>query len=364
MELGHLPIIDSHAHLFDVEYHERDLSEVFTLSLESPPGDQRRNSLFYRWFLKELASYFECKPEEKEVLAVREERAKSDYCAYVQELFSVAGIQGLVIDVGYKPASVSLETFNSLVPCQVNYLYRVETVLDKLWEKKLSFNKVLEGFDQAIQESMENPSFIGLKSIIGYRTGLALEKVSESKAHIAYDNRQEKAFRDFFLYRALEFCKHNKYPIQLHTSFGESNNNLLLNNPLLLKPLLQDEEFKELSIVLVHGGYPYTFETGYLCAMYPNVFCDISEFVPLVPMGMNKGILDIMDMCPLNKIMYGSDAFIIPEFNWFSAIVFKKRLEVLLAEIQKQGVIDEKYAYEVAELISYRNAAGFYGFDL
>lgn len=362
MDLARLPVLDTHAHLFDIEYQERDFSEIFTLSLENPPPDQRSQTLIYHWFIKELALYLGCNPEEEEIQAVRAEKIRHDYRGYVRNLFADACIEGLVVDVGYLPAAVSLDDFDRLAPCPVKYLYRIETVLDKLWQERVSFHLALERFDSALEEAMMRSNFIGLKSIIGYRTGLAVEKVSENKARSAYNNGREKAVRDFFLLRALSFCRERGLPIQLHTSFGESNNNLLLNNPLLLKPLFQDEEIKKQRIVMVHAGYPHTFEAGYLCAMYPNVYCDISEFVPLVPLGMSKGLADIMDMCPLNKIMYGSDAFIVPEFNWFGATVFKRKLSALLSDIQNQGIIDETLALDIAEMISHRNAKSFYGF--
>jgi len=385
LNLDRLPLLDTHCHLFDLEYQDRDLSEVFSLSLEHPPSEQRRQTLFYHWFIKELAAFLGCSSvEEKEVMAARAERIKRDYSAYVRDLFNQANILGLLADVGYKPAAVSLEafhelvckvktyypavagveTFHELAPVQVKYLYRIETVLDKLWGERASFHLALESFDEALHEAITRPHFIGLKSIIGYRTGLAVEKVSEEEARLAYAGGREKAVRDFFLHRALKFCRKGDLPIQLHTGFGESNNNLLLNNPLLLKPMLEDEEIKQQRIVLVHGGYPYSFETGYLCAMYPQVYCDVSAFVPLVPLGMSKGLADIMDMCPLNKIMYGSDAFILPEFNWFAAVIFKRKLKLLLTDMIEQAILDEKCALEVAEMIAYKNGAKFYGFNL
>ena len=364
MELANLPVIDTHTHFFDIEYKERDFSEVFSLSLENPPQDQRRHTLLFRWFINELAVFLGCNPEEQKIKNARAERIKQDYKTYLSDLFSDVNLKGLVLDIGYMPADVNLEAFHELVPLEVKYLYRIETIVDKIWLEKPIFNKALEYFDSTLQEFLSKKYFIGLKSIIGYRTGLAVEKVNEQEASTAYQKRYEKAVRDFFLLRALELCRKKGIPMQIHTAFGESNNNLLINNPLLLKPILQDEEIKEQPIVLVHGGYPYTFETGYLCAMYPNVYCDVSEFVPFVPLGMSKGIADIMDMCPLNKIMYGSDAFMIPEFNWFGAKVFKRKLKDLLMDITDQGILDHEYAFDVAEMMTYKNAANFYGFSL
>lgn len=362
MDLTRLAVIDTHAHLFDIDYQPRDLSEILTLSLENPPPEQRRQTLIYKWFIRELSTYLECKPQQSSIEEARAERIKNDYAGYIKALFLNAGIEGLVVDVGYQPATVNLTIFTKLSPVKVKYLFRIETALDKIWQERKPFLKALEQFDEALEVAMNMPDFIGLKSIIGYRTGLAVRIVQESEAKSAYESGDEKTVRDFFLLRALSFCRSNNLPIQLHTSFGESNNNLILNNPLLLKELLDDKEVKQQKIVLVHGGYPYTFEAGYLCAMYPNLFCDVSEFVPLVPLGMNKGLADLLDMCPFNKIMYGSDAFIIPEFNWFAAVVFKRKLKAVLNDIISQGILEDDDAEAVAMMITHKNAKSFYGF--
>lgn len=364
LDLQHLPIIDTHTHLFNVDYQEHDLSSILSLSLENPPAEQRRHTLLYRWFLQELALFLNCSPEEKQVLACRKQRMEEDYPGYVQELFSKANICGMVIDVGYKPASVNLEAFQEIVPVQVKYLYRIEAILDQLWDERPPFSQAMEIFEKTLAEETSKPRFIGVKSIIGYRTGLAINLVTEGQARTAYQAGQEKGVRDFFFQQTLRFCKKHQLCFQMHAAFGESNCDLLLNNPCLLKSLLEADEFKDQKIVLCHAGYPRTFETGYLCSVYPNLYCDVSEFVPMVPLGMSKGLADLMDMCPTNKILYGSDGFIIPEFYWFAAVVFRRKLAALLQEIVAQGMYTQEYALEVAKMILYENATSFYGFTI
>lgn len=362
LDLRGIPVIDTHAHLCDIAWEERDLSAVFSLSLEDPPPEQRRHTLFYRWFLQELSRFLDCPSGEETVLARRRERAAEDYPGYVRALFEQARIEGLVVDTGYKPAAVSLEDFTALVPAEVRFLFRIESVVDPLWEERPPFNQALDFFTRAVERALEDRRFAGLKSIIGYRTGIGITAVTEEEARRAYGAGREKEVRDFFLRLAWRFCLEKDLPFQLHTSFGESNCDLALNNPLLLKPFLREEEYRNLRLVLVHGGYPYTFETGYLCAMHPSLYCDVSEFVPLVPLGMKKGLADLLDMCPFNKIMYGSDAFILPEFYWFAAVAFRQRLAELLREMVERGMCDTGYARAVAEKIMHRNAASVYGF--
>ena len=61
-----------------------------------------------------------------------------------------------------------------------------------------------------------------------------------------------------------------------------TNVDLIKANPLYLRPLLQSDQFRNVPFVLLHAGYPYVRELGYLAAMYPNVFMDISLAIPFV----------------------------------------------------------------------------------
>ena len=148
--------------------------------------------------------------------------------------------------------------------------------------------------------------------------------------------------------------------MQIHASFGESNLNLLHNNPLLLKEIFEHPKYNQVKIILVHGGYPYSFEAGYLAAMYPNVFLDLSEMIPFVPLGLRKGLRDMLDMAPLTKIMFGSDGFVIPEIHWLAAKVAKNELALLFTELVKNRLFDVDYGYQVAENIFYKNAQNLY----
>ena len=103
-----------------------------------------------------------------------------------------------------------------------------------------------------------------------------------SPAEMLSADVREKTFRDYFLLQGLEKTIQQGIPFQIHAAFGESNINMLNNNPALLKDLLEHPRYNQATIVLLHGGNPYNFETGYLASVYPNVYVDISEMFPFV----------------------------------------------------------------------------------
>lgn len=358
-DFSQVPVIDNHCHLFDVADKNHNLAKILSLSLNNMPEDQLENTLLYRKMLMELGVLLNAGGDQQDILQARTKAMKADYRDYVAGLFNDAGVDTLLIDLGYQPAHVNLSEFETLVPAEVKYIYRIETVLDEIWNNKLDFNTAEELFYRSLDEAVNDLSIIAVKSIIGYRTGLDIVDRSRSETKMNW-LQDEKVVRDFFLLRAMEKCIEYNLPMQIHASFGESNLNLLHNNPLLLKRLLENPKYNRAKIVLVHGGYPYSFEAGYLAAMYPNVFLDISEMIPFVPLGLRKGLRDMFDMCPLTKIMYGSDGYVIPEIHWLAAKVAKYELALLFTNLVKEKIFDIDYGCRMARGIFFNNAKNVY----
>ncbi len=363
-DFSHLPIIDNHCHLFNLEYAPHRLQRILNMSLNELPDDQLRQTMVFRAMIRELGQLLEQGGAGDEaVLAERESRMQADYKGWVHDLFNDGALNTLLIDLGYKPAAVSLDDFEQLIPGRVKYIFRIESVLDELWPQlhsgKIRFEEAEDGFLRKLNDAFDDSSMVGIKSIIGYRTGLKVQPLD--RAAMTKSKPDEKGFRDYFLQLALEKATHQGWPVQIHAAFGESNINLLDNNPALLKALLEDMRFKETRIVLVHGGYPFCFEAGYLASVYPNVYVDISEMIPFATLGSLRGLRDIFDFCPFNKLLYGSDGFVLPEIHWLGAKMAKRSLSSLFAEFIEEGLFDRDLAMRTARMIFFDNAEKLYG---
>ena len=350
MDFSQLPLVDTHCHFFNVEYVEHDLRNTPTLSLNDVPKEDLQNTLGYRNMLRELKSFLGTKGSERDILAERKRRMEENYKQYAIDLLKDANIDTFIIDVGYKPAHVSAKAFEELVSAKVRYVYRIETVLDEVWEEKLPFSQAEERFYRSLEEAFARPNLVALKELIGYRTGLNVKEVK--RASLIKDVPSEKEFRDYFFLKAVEKSIEMGCPIQIHTGMGESNIDMSTNNPLLLKGFLEDSKYKEAKIVLLHGSYPYSFEAGFLANVYPNVYLDLSAmnlFGP--PYVFRDGIRRIFNMCPFNKAMYGSDGELIPETHWLAAKVGKRELAMLFATYVEDGLFDQDYALAAAKMI-------------
>ncbi|HMA59903.1 MAG TPA: amidohydrolase family protein [Halanaerobiales bacterium] len=358
MNVKDIPVIDNHSHLFDVSDKNREMINILSLSLNEIPEKQLKNSLIYHKYISELKDLLDFEGGYDDVLTKRKGLLETDYKGYVKRLCQDVNMHTFIIDLGYKPASVSLEDFENILPCDVKYMYRIESIVDELWEDKVSFKKAEERFYDEIEKAKSTLDVVAIKSIIGYRTGLNIEK--KERSLMKKENYTEKEFRDFFFISALEKAGQLNIPMQVHASFGESNIDLLKNNPLKLKSIIDDPKYSKTDIVLVHGGYPYSFEAGYLAAMYPNIYLDMSEMVPFVPLGMKKGLRDMIDMCPFNKLMFGSDGFVLPDIHWLAARMAKKEMLNIVKELIEEDYFNEKYGQEILEMVFWKNAKKVY----
>jgi predicted TIM-barrel fold metal-dependent hydrolase len=132
-------------------------------------------------------------------------------------------------------------------------------------------------------------------------------------------------------------------------------------NPILLTPLLNEPELAEVSFVLVHGGYPYCAEAGYMTSAYPNVSLDLSLMIPWASIGAARCIAQTLEFAPTKKVMYGSDGIYVPELYWIGAHIARRALARVLGELIDDDVLDRDEAKEVAHDILHRNAERIYG---
>ena len=169
-----------------------------------------------------------------------------------------------------------------------------------------------------------------------------------------------KKLRDHLLCRALELCMEYDVPMQIHTGIGDFEVNLVLCRPALLMDLLRFPTFRACKVVLVHSGYPYHAEAGYMANVLPRVYCEVSEGVPFAAHAADRLYLTILEMAPISKVMYGSDGFGLPEINFVAAKLAKSALARALDQLVEDGFLSLREAEKTAGLILAGNARALY----
>jgi len=392
IDLLEYPLVDNHCHAFLPEKEDEGLDQLLNLSFFSIPKLHIENTLLFKRVVQELAKLLECPPDWATVLRKRKEVYSADPSKYIRRLFNQVRIESLLVDQGYpceefNGYSVPLTDFTKLIGEEITIrpIFRIEPLLARLFRTSTSFDQLLEEYIAALGNAVKVDRCVAYKSIIAYVFGLRVQKVSEESARKAYESarrtgaltisttkkdwianegaaiRDEKTLRDYLLWVALKKSIELAVPFQLHTGMGDSPFiDVRAVNPLHLLEVITDEQLREAKIVLVHSGYPYVREAGFLANNYPNVYVDLSELIPFASIGVKSCILQLLEMTPVTKLMYGSDGYNAPEICWIGGIIGREGLAGALQDLLDARAINEEYAHEVARLVLSENAIRLY----
>jgi hypothetical protein len=328
----------------------------------------RRDTLFMRFLVHQLADFFACEPALEQIVAQRNRRIQEDFHGYVEQLFKACRLTALVTDFGYPKPPLAIAQFKASTPAEVVPVYRIESFVDVWIHKDVTWNEFIRQYETTLSDALERQGYRGLKSIIAYRTGLEVLPLSRNPDQgmqawnaIRRGVGGHKQLRDHLLCRAMEICIEHDVPMQIHTGIGDHEVNLVACRPALLLDLLRFPIFRACKVLLVHAGYPYHREAGYMAGILPRVYCDVSEGIPFAGNAARRIYAEVLEMAPLSKVMYGSDGFGIPEHAYVGAVLGKKALAQALGDLVENGMLDVSEAYEAAGLILAGNARRLYG---
>ena len=167
-----------------------------------------------------------------------------------------------------------------------------------------------------------------------------------------------KPLCDYLVGLALDIASEQRFPIQFHTGFGDSDADLRVANPIVLHDII--ERYSDVPLVLLHAGWPYYREMAHLAAIYPNVWADLSLAVPFATAGIPTMMRDMIGMAPISKLMFATDAFTMPDIYWLAARWGRWGLARILDELIADDFLLEHEAEEAARDILAENARRLY----
>jgi len=342
------PIIDNHAHpLLKPEY----LNKYPLLSIASEAhGDalpDHRNSLPHLRATKQLALLLGCENKWEAVEARIQHLRTTDPEGWTRECLS--GIETLLLDDGLDGADEVHEYawHDGFTRSKCKRIVRIESVAQDIIHRGLarlrtnkdhSISRVVEQiydeFVDLIEKYVEDPEVVGFKSIICYRGGLDIPRrdellgrengLAQLSAIIDDDVSDRGAFTQLRQHDLNSLLVHetalaiarsktsSKKPFQFHTGLGDNDITLTKSSPSHLQGFIRDHP--TVPIVLLHGGYPWTREMGYLATHYANVYADIGEIFPIVSRHGQEAVLgQILELCPWTKILWSTDGHWFPE---------------------------------------------------
>ena len=372
--LADIPIVDGHCHA--PLRPPRPTNEVELLGLFTESRDPRQidahvpHTLYVQRALRDLAVFYNCLPRIDAVLTARGALAPAELIGRCVER---ADVRVLVVDGGYRTAeSYAVAELDALLPadCRALPLLRVEPLLEDLLASSTSFAALEDAFAVALGE-LRAAGYVGLKTIVAYRSGLALGPPDRQAAAAAYAALRataragpvrltSKPLLDYFLGRAFAAAGRERLPVQVHTGFGDADLDLLQANPLLLRPALEAGAFAGAPLVLLHC-YPYLREAGYLASLYADVYVDLSLSVPLLGPGCQRAVEEALELASPTKVLYGSDAAGLAESIWLGAVAIRRALDAALGAWLRAGALTAGQAERLAEQVLHANAGALYG---
>ena len=371
LELDAIPILDNHCHSLLRAQPQDDAAFRIHLTESYYPEiarDHVPHSLFYLWAIRELAAFLGCEPTPDAVHATRRERGVE---RLTREIVQRANFRGWLVDTGYgTDTTLSLDELRGFVPCDIREILRLEPLIERLIVDATGFDEFLEAYRAALAD-LRGSGYVGMKSVIAYRSGLQLEAFDRAAAKAAFDELhpaamrdgklriESKALLDFLIVAAVEESARQDVPIQFHTGLGDPDLDLTKVDPAAMRLIFSDT-YRGAPIVLLHAGYPYVRSLAYLAAMFPNVYADLGE-VNLFVAGEVPGIVrELLGLAPASKILFSTDASLVPELYWLGARAGRRALARVLDEHVTDGLIDQDAALAMAEQILWRNAERLY----
>lgn len=358
-------LVDNHAHPvepLDGETIQGSFAGYFTEG-DLPPRDAR-HTLNYRAALGILAERFDADGDDgadEDALLAR--RAAVDLEPYSRELIASTDTGTILVDDGYP--DVSPAEFRAYTDATVHPLLRIEPVVEELIDGHSRFDAFDAAFEERVARALDG-EYVGLKSIVAYRRGLNVGNPDRADARAAFgelrrdwDGRiDQPVLLDYLVHRACDLAGEREAPVQFHTGFGDPDAHPRRVDPTHLVECI--EAHPETPIVLLHAGYPYVGQAGYVTATYPNVYLDLSLAVPFVQHGAERVVSTAMELAPTTKLLYGSDAFSTPELYALAARRFRDALATLLEALIEDGIVRERCAETVAENVLRGNATRLY----
>ena len=379
IDLSAIPLIDNHCHGVYTDPVPIDLEHWRGLLTEAEGPETRRQyvttTLVYTRLVRHLARYFGCENSDEAVIEARGAISTDDLTA---ALLRDAKFDALVLDTGLPPQEqvYSHDVMERMGDLRVAPLLRVEIVMQDLITREGTLNAVEDGIRQALVD-VRGQGYVGLKTIVAYRTGLDIRAWSRDEAEASFSEARAEAQRqgtirlshkpllDTLLHVVFREASRQELPVQFHTGYGDTDADMIRANPLYLRRVLSDDAYRGMSVVLLHESYPYTRQGGYMAAVYDQVYLDLSYAIPFLGYGeMETFTREAFGVAPWAKLLYASDGVWLPELHWMSAIDGRSIIGTVLGEIVESGDLKSNQAEQVGEMVLRGNAVRLYGLQL
>ncbi len=372
LDLSNIPVVDHHSHPLRREQPSTPQEWLGYFTESSDPEQVLQHvphTLFFQYAVQSLAELLSCEANPEAVLKARDGLGSR---GWAELLIRDANIKTMLMDYGFRgQESYTHPEMQAILPCRIEPILRLETLAQELVLTSETFDQFIDAYVAEVEKARAD-GYVGLKSIIAYRTGLDIHKWPRDEVVSAFTQVKEQSRRDgkarlasapvndLLVIRALEIADRQEMPFQFHTGFGDADVDLRLANPLCFRPWLQSGKFAHVPWVILHMGYPYLRESAYLASIYANIFVDLSLAIPFALSEAQPMLFQLLGLAPTSKLLYASDGFSVPELFWLGAKACRNALGQVLEQLVADCILTSAQSLASAEQILYRNSEKLY----
>lgn len=343
-----LALVDHHCHSV-----ARDEPDVRSLLTEAPapvadPFDSAVGLSVRRWCapLLDLAPH----APPADYLARRLELGGDEV---TRRLLRAAGTDTMLVDTGLGENLLGLDELADAAGARTRQVLRLETVAEAVEP---------EALPAAVAHRARDA--VATKSVLAYRHGFDIDPSRPSHAEVrAAAARWQPGARltdPVLLRHALWAGVDTGLPLQLHTGFGDPDEDLHRANPALLAGFCRATEHTKTPVMLLHC-YPYHREAAWLAHVFAHVYVDVSLASSYVGGRATQLLAEALELAPFAKVLYASDGYGLAELHLLGAVRFRRALAGVLDGWHRDGEISAADTRRVAEMLASGNARRVYG---
>jgi uncharacterized protein len=296
-------------------------------------------------------------------------RAELGGAEVTHRLLTATGTAMLLVDHGFRGDDLlGLDELADAAGAPAYEVVRLEAVAEAVADAEVPADDYPEAL--AAEVSRRAGSAVACKSILAYRYGFDVDPARPAPAEVVMAaerwltarSRDPAAARltDPVLLRHALWCGVDTgLPVQLHTGFGDPEEDLHRANPALLVGYCRATEALGTPVVLLHC-YPYHREAAWLAHTFAHVYLDVGLASTYVGFRAGELLAEVLELAPFGKLLYSSDAFGLPELYLVAARAFRRSVAQVLGGWAPSGETTESDARRVAQMIAAENAARLY----
>jgi len=284
-----------------------------------------------------------------------------------QRFKRVAYVDGFLIPLDNSEIKKASKQANSFISMAESF---TKSIYQDFASYPTSFDDYLN-FISTVIEKLRALGFLAVKLNHAYWRDMTVNVVSEDDAREIFNAKDVSLYRyqqlqDFLMRKLIAKAAEVDLPVQVHAGGPGAERPMKECDPSCLDSFLWLPDIRQAKIIILHGGYPFCHEAGYMACHIWSVrktCLDISWFGWghfSSPNAVVSTLREWLELGIARRLIYGSDAGN-PVQLWMSAMNMREALFLALKGMIDDGLIDETQALYTAELVFRGNAKSVYG---